>query len=98
MPRITAPKSTTNTHRLRVLTVIQSAEGWISGKTVAQLTGLTHKQAIDALNALNNAGKVARIGHKFTAKWGRIVVPDPADDPILALERAFWGDFARTRR
>jgi len=92
MPRSPA-KTSTNTHRLRVLTVIQSTEGWITGHDVAQLSGLTHKQAIDALNYLNNTAKIARTGRKFTAKWGRLVTPDPADDPITALELAFRKGF-----
>jgi predicted Rossmann fold nucleotide-binding protein DprA/Smf involved in DNA uptake len=96
MARTPASKTTANTHRVRVLTVIQSTEGWITGQQVAALTGLTHKQTVDALNALNNAGKVARIGRKFTAKWGRIVAPDPADDPLRALEIAFRQGFFRS--
>ena len=86
-------KTTANTHRLRVLTVIQSTEGWITGLEVAQLAGLTHKQTIDALNALNNMEKIARIGRKFTAKWGRLVTPDPDQDPLRALELAFRQGF-----
>lgn len=86
MTRLTDVK----THRLRVLTVIQATEGYISGRQVAALSGLTHKQAIDALNWLNNSGRVARIGRKFTAKWGQIPHYDPQGDPITALERAFW--------
>lgn len=95
MPRAPTVRSAALTHRLRVLTVIQSTDGWISGQQVAALTGLTHKQAIDALNALNNTGRVARIGRKFTARWGRIVTPDPADDPLTALELAFRRGFFR---
>ncbi len=96
MARLPASKTTAATHRLRVLTVILATEGWITGHDVALLAGLTHKQAIDALNWLNNSGKVARIGRKFTAKWGRIITPDPLDDPLTALEQAFRQGFKRT--
>jgi hypothetical protein len=84
-----ARQSDVKTHRLRVLTVIQSSEGWITGQQVAAVSGVTQKQAIDALNWLNNSGRVARIGRKFTAKWGQIRPHDPDSDPITALERAF---------
>lgn len=91
-----APKTPGETQRQRVLTVIQSTEGWITGREVAQLTSLTPKQAADALNMLFNMGRIARTGRKSTAKWGRLVAPNPADDPLLALERAFRaGFFAR---
>lgn len=93
MPR--QPAKTTATHRLRVLTVIQSTEGWITGQQVAQLAGLTHKQAVDALNSLLNMAKIARTGRKFTARWGRIVVPTPDQDPLSALETAFRQGFFR---
>jgi len=90
------PKTPAETQRMRVLTVIQSTEGWITGRDIAQLTGLTPKQTADALNMLFNMGKIARTGRKSNAKWGRLVAPNPADDPLLALERAFrTGFFAR---
>lgn len=96
MARTPTSKTSLNTHRLRVLTVIQSTEGWITGQQVAQLAGLNYKQTIDALNYLFNTARIARTGRKFTARWGRLVTPDPTDDPLLALERAFrLGFFAK---
>lgn len=94
MPRQPTTK-TTATHRLRVLTVIQSTEGWITGQQVAALAGLTHKQAADALNSLFNMAKIARTGRKFTARWGRLVHPTPDQDPLTALETAFKQGFFR---
>lgn len=72
MPRIEARKQAHSTYRLRVLTVIESYDGWLTGQQIAQATGLTYKQTVDALNALNNLEKVARTGRKFTALWGKI--------------------------
>lgn len=59
-----------NTYRLRVLAVVEASHGWMTGKQVADASGLTYKQSIDALNALLNAERVARTGRKFTARWG----------------------------
>lgn len=54
-----------------VLSVLAMADGWLKAKEVAELTGLTYKQTIDALNYLYNAEKVSRTGRKFTAMWGK---------------------------
>lgn len=59
-----------------VLSVVAMADGWIKAREVSELTGLTYKQTIDALNYLYNAEKVARTGRKFTAKWGRKELDD----------------------
>lgn len=81
-----------STYRMRVLAVIEASDAFFTGQQLAQLTGLTHKQTVDALNALNNMAKVARTGRKFTARWGR--VPRPLDEnPVIALEIAFRGFF-----
>ena len=58
-------------YRELVLSVLAMADGWLKAREVSELTGLTYKQTIDALNYLYNAEKVARTGRKFTAKWGR---------------------------
>ena len=82
----------TQTYRMRVLAVIDAHDQLLTGQQVAHLAGLTYKQAIFALNALNNTGKVVRTGRKFTARWGK--VPDPnAETPLRALETAFRGFF-----
>lgn len=81
-----------STYRMRVLAVIEASDTFFTGQQLAQLTGLTYRQTIDALNALNNMAKVARTGRKFTARWGR--VPQPLDEnPVIALENAFRGFF-----
>lgn len=58
-------------YRELVMSVLAMADGWLKAKQVSELTGLTYKQTIDALNYLHNAEKVARTGRKFTALWGR---------------------------
>jgi len=58
-------------YRELVLSVLAMADGWLKAREVSELTGLTYKQTIDALNYLYNAEKVARTGRKFTAKWGK---------------------------
>lgn len=79
------------TYRRTVLSVVTSAEASLSGKDVAGLAGLTYRQTIDALNALNNMELVRRTGRKFTARWSRI---QPAiTHPAHALEQAFRGFF-----
>lgn len=80
------------TYRMRVLAVIESTDTFFTGQQLATLTGLTYRQTIDALNALNNMAKVARTGRKFTARWGK--VPKTLDEnPAITLEKAFRGFF-----
>lgn len=80
------------TYRMRVLAVIEATDTFFTGQQLATLTGLTYRQTIDALNALNNMAKVARTGRKFTARWGK--VPKTLDEnPAIALEKAFRGFF-----
>jgi hypothetical protein len=81
-----------STYRMRVLEVVTGSDVFLTGQMVAQLTGLSYRQTIDALNALNNNGRICRVGRKFTARWGRI--PDqPLTHPIDDLDRAFQGFF-----
>lgn len=82
------------TYRRLVLEVVQESPAFLTGQQIAQITGLTYRQTIDALNALNNSEKIARTGRKFTARWGRIPqhVP-PSESAIEALEHAFKGFF-----
>lgn len=81
------------TYRRIVLEVVQEAPAFLTGQQIAQITGLTYRQTIDALNALNNAAKIARTGRKFTARWGRIPDHQPSESAIEALEHAFRGFF-----
>ncbi len=81
------------TYRMRVLAVIEASRTPLTGQQIADATGFTYKQTIDALNALNNAAKIARVGRKFTARWCRLRTPSPDDNPAHVLEQAFRGFF-----
>lgn len=58
-------------YREIVLSVLAMADGWVTARYVAETSGLTYKQIIDALTYLYRAEKAARTGRKFTARWGR---------------------------
>lgn len=81
------------TYRMRVLAVVQASTTPLTGQQISDATGFTYKQTIDALNALNNAAKIARIGRKFTARWCRVTTTSPTDNAAHALEQAFRGFF-----
>lgn len=78
-----------HTYRARVLAVIEATDTQLTGKQLAEITGLTYRQTVDALNALNNAAKIARIGRKFTARWCRVVPQPPIEDPMALVEDVF---------
>lgn len=73
------------TYRQRVLDVIQSATGDLTGQEVALRSGLTYRQTIDALNALYNMAKVSRSGRKFTARWSKTTEPPTSTRANTAL-------------
>lgn len=83
------------TYRQRVLRVVQQSQVFLTGHQIATLSGLTYRQTIDALNALNNLSKVSRTGSKFTARWGRVPVEHHGETAVQALERAFRGFMTR---
>lgn len=66
-------------YRELVLSVLAMADGWLKAREVSELTGLTYKQTIDALNYLYNAEKVLRTGRKFTAMWGKLELEKEID-------------------
>lgn len=78
-------------YRELVLSVLAMADGWLKAREVSELTGLTYKQTIDALNYLYNAEKVARTGRKFTARWGRkdLVQEEDTSEQSKILVRCF---------
>lgn len=88
-----AKRQQAQTYRMRVLAVIDASEACFTGQQLAQCTGLTYRQTIDALNALNNMAKVARTGRKFTARWCRVPTQSLDENPAVTLERAFQGFF-----
>lgn len=90
------PKPAAMTYRVAVLTVIQQADGCLTGHEVATRTGLSYRQTVDALNALHNLARIRREGRKFTARWCRL--PDaPAEHPAALLERIMWKIARKTR-
>lgn len=54
-----------------VLGVVNGSPKPLTGLQVSHKARLSYKQAIDALNALHNQGRVRRVGAKFTARWTR---------------------------
>lgn len=77
----------TITHRQRVLDAIVTAQACLTGHAIADITGLTHRQTIDALHALVNQGRIARTGRKFTARWCPLT---PTIDPSAHLQAALF--------
>lgn len=77
--------------RSRALHAVNAAPGWLTAACVAQITGMSYRQTIDALNALHNEARIARHGRKFTARWGslQLVQPDPADAAASLLHAFF---------
>ena len=67
MPKPTGKRSFI---RSLVLSVIAMSDGWVTARYISKTTGLSYKQAIDALTYLYNTDQVSRTGRKFTARWG----------------------------
>jgi hypothetical protein len=69
---------------------IEASAAVLSAEQLAERTGLTYKQTIDALNALHNTGRIVRHGRKFSARWGAVPPPpNPNDTPAKHLADAF---------
>ena len=78
------------TIRARVLRVLNESSQWMKASTIAQLANLTYHQTIYALNALHNAGHVARLGRKSTSQWGSLAIQhDPTDEALSTLTQHF---------
>lgn len=70
------------TYRMRVLAVVEASHSPLTGRDIAHACGLTYKQAVDALNALYNYGRVHRQGRKFMARWSRVLPPESRMHPL----------------
>lgn len=86
----------TATYRAVVLVVIEAAAEPLTGHRVAELAGLTYRQTVDALNALHNSERIARIGRKFTARWMRVPTP-PTEHPHARIDAAMRALVRSTR-
>ena len=84
------PHRPSDSHRVRILAVVEATEGPQTAQAIARLARLTYKQTVDTLNALHNHARVQRTGRKFTARWSRA---QPEVNPAQALEQAFAGFF-----
>lgn len=96
MPRqVVARRQQEITFRTRVLVAIEASPCWLTSRQIAEATGLSYKQTIFALNALNNAAKIARAGRKFTARWGRLALSSDStlSDSFALLQSCFNGFF-----
>jgi len=84
---------TRQTYRSRVLRVVNASHDWLTARDIAKRTSLTYLQTVFALNALFNAGCIARHGRKSTARWGSLVLVEhsPSADAIATLEEIFHG-------
>lgn len=78
------------THRERILEVLAESNDFLVGQEVARRAGLAYKPALDALTYLYNDGKIARVGRKFTARWGRMALVQ-RDTGYTNLEAFFRG-------
>lgn len=84
------PKRTLS-YRATVLTAIEGSSQWMTAHQLVEQTNLTYPQVIFALFALHNNEKIARIGRKFTARWGSLALGTPPDNNFQLLERLFNG-------
>lgn len=82
--------STRVTYRARVLRAINTTPGWQTARDVAASTGLHYSQTIFALNALLNAGHIARHGKKSTSRWGSVALAtNPTAEALSTLSTLF---------
>ena len=83
--------STRVTYRARVLRVLNASPQWMHARDVATIAGLSYHQTLFALNALLNAGHIARQGKKSTAQWGSTVLVEhnPTADALATLHALF---------
>ena len=77
------------TLRCRVLAVIAEADTVLTGAEIAQRAGLPYRQVVFAINGLYNAGKIARQGRKFTARWCSVDAK-PSPPPAFVLLEQFF--------
>lgn len=72
--------------RAKLVEVLRRTPRPMTGHELAKAIGIPYKPTVDALNALRCAGRVQRIGCKYSAKWS--FMPEnqaPLIDTILVL-------------
>ena len=71
------------TLRAAVLAIVLEARQPIAGRAVAEIAGITRRQAADALVDLADQGLVSRIGRKARVRW---TAPAATPNPFGPLE------------
>lgn len=93
-------EGTVQTHRLErsyratVMDAVLDANTWCTSHDLVKKTQLTYPQVLFALHALHSAEKIARMGRKFTAKWGALTLVRESEHNYDLLEKLF-NDFAK---
>lgn len=72
------------------LTAIDLQSDWLTGKEIARLAGVRYAQAVFALAALHEQGKIAKKGRKRSVRWGRRSLGPPAPDMLVNLHGLFF--------
>lgn len=62
--------STQSRYRQAIVAYLDDHDSFISARDITTALNLPYKTTVDALNALHNMERVARVGRKFSAKWG----------------------------
>lgn len=65
--------------RTLVLMTVNASDGWLTARKVTEITGLSYRQVVDALQYLLHTEKVVRSGKKATARWGRLGLIEKRD-------------------
>lgn len=78
-------------YRSIVLSAINESTTWSTAHDIARRTRLTYPQVVFALHALHNNEQIARIGRKFTARWGALALVNEPTHNFELLEQLFHG-------
>lgn len=79
------------TYRAAVLQAVNASPAWRSAREIATAAGLTYPQTVFALYALHNNEQIARIGRKFTARWGSLKLVKAPPTNYNLLQELFNG-------
>ena len=83
------------TLRAAVLAIVLEARQPIAGRAVAEIAGITRRQAADALVDLADQGLVSRIGRKARVRW---TAPATPPNPFGPLELYLYAHLDPRRR